>query len=140
MVKELLSDICSINGINFVVGNEHTVAEMLVKGDIYPQFDETTLHLNSGLWTMHINIDSISKVEIIKDKELSGFIPNLFYISFKDQKNGTIFSVFLPNPYLDEHYNKIDLQEDKMQIIEDLIEKYAGKENIEFLDKSEDTN
>lgn len=138
MMRDLgnvIKDLLKIKDGTFAIGNDHSVGEMKVHGDEKFSEENGVIHMTSKRWTIHLDLSGVNEGKFIKQKEPSGTIPYILYLSLRDKEDYSIISFFFPNPWLDINGNVVEFDSNKHKLFESLKNKYIKKKVFTFLEK-----
>ena len=134
MIKQLFEEICRIKGGTFVISNAECACEMKLNQLPSTLFQGEILHISAPEWNFHINTAGIAEAHFVKQKEPSGTIPFLYFLSFKDKDQQTLLSFFFPNPYLNSNTEKSNYQKDREILFESIKNKYSSPPLIKYIE------
>ena len=99
-MKNLITDLASINRMLFVVGGGACVSEMYSDGQTEPQFHDRWGMIESGPWHLHLDMSSIKQAQFVEAEDHGA--PMLYYVRFSDPSDETLVRAYFPNPYLND--------------------------------------
>ena len=121
MLKDLLSDIISINNVLLIVKSNGVTSEMRSNSLSIKQKDRwITIGDNDGPCHMHINHDMIKNAEFIVEEKLER---TSFSVRFFDSNNERVLACFFTKMY-DENKN---LKLERKKLYDDLLRKYGQR-------------
>ena len=127
MLKDLLSDIISIDDILLIVKSNGATSEMRSNSLSIKQKDRwITIGDNDGPCHMHINHDMIKNAEFIVEEKVER---TSFSVRFFDSNDERVLACFFTKMY-DENKN---LKLERKKLYDDLLEKYGQKIEIKRL-------
>ncbi|RDJ31563.1 MAG: hypothetical protein DWQ18_01665 [Crenarchaeota archaeon] len=125
MLKEILSDLLSIDDILFVVKSNGATAEIRSNSLGIRQKDQwITIGENDGPCHMHLNDTLVRSAQFVREEKPER---TSFSVRFYDEKGERILGVFFTKMY-DE---KMNLKQDRKKLYDALSQKY-GTEMIYF--------
>ena len=121
MLKDILSDIVSVNDVLMIVKSNGVTSEMRSNSLSIRQNDQwITIGDNDGPCHMHVNNDMIKKAEFVEEEKPDR---TSFSIRFFDKNDERVLACFFTKMY-DENKN---LKLDRKKFYDDLLEKYGQK-------------
>ena len=127
MLKDLLSDIISIDDVLLIVKSNGATSEMRSNSLSIKQKDQwITIGDNDGPCHMHVNHDMIKNAEFIVEEKPERIS---FSVKFFDGNNERVLACFFTKMY-DEDKN---LKLERKKLYDDLLEKYGQKIEIKRL-------
>ncbi len=132
---DVIKDLLKIKNGTFAIGNDHSVGEMKVSGDEKFKVENGVVHITSMKWTIHLDLSGVNEGKFIKQKEPSGTIPYILYLSLRDKEDYSIISFFFPNPWLDSKGNVVEFDKKKFNIFENTREKYFNQKSFLYEEK-----
>ena len=121
MLKDILSDIVSVNDVLMIVKSNGVTSEMRSNSLSIRQNDQwITIGDNDGPCHMHVNNDMIKKAEFVEEEKPER---TSFSIRFFDKNDERVLACFFTKMY-DENKN---LKLDRKKFYDDLLEKYGQK-------------
>jgi hypothetical protein len=127
MLKELLSDIISVEDVLLVIKSNGATSEMRSNSLNIRQKDQwITIGDNDGPCHMHINPYMIKHAEFVMEKKPERIS---FSVRFFDDSNERVLGCFFTKMY-DENKN---LKIERKKLYDDLLEKYGQKIEIKKL-------
>lgn len=127
LVKELAKD----DRIMWVVGGGEVVSENNSKGIKEPEVHEGSVTLEADNWHFHLGIDSVTGIQFVEAESHGDLLS--YYVRFSNDKEETLVRGYFPNPYLDEKFQRTELQPEKLKAFEDMKERYVGRDGIIFV-------
>ena len=125
MLKDLLSDIVQINDILLIVRTAGAITEMRSNSLNLRQKDNwITLGDNDGPCHMHIDANTVSKAQFVKEQKEN---KTSYSIRFFDNKGEKLMSAVFS-----KMYDGINIKPDRAKLYDDLFCKYGSKETITF--------
>ena len=119
MLKELLSDIISVDDVLLVVKSNGATSEMRSNSLSIRQKDQwVTIGDNDGPCHMHVNNDMLKRAEFIEEEKPER---TSFSVRFFDSNNERILACFFTKMY-DENKN---LRLERKKLYDDLMKKYG---------------
>ena len=126
MLKELLSDIIKVDDVLIIVRSQGAIIEMRSNSLGIRQKDKwITIGENDGPAHMHIDASNIKEARFIKEQKTDRVSHS---IRFFDNDGEKQFSTVFAKMY-DE---KMNLNESRKKLYDDLFEKYGSKQILEF--------
>ena len=126
MLKELLSDVIQVDDVLIIVRSEGAIIEMRSNSLGIRQKDKwITIGENDGSAHMHIDASNIKEARFIKEQKTDRVSHS---IRFFDKDGEKQFSTVFAKMY-DE---KMNLNESRKKLYDDIFEKYGSKEILEF--------
>ena len=121
MLKDILSDIISVDDILMIVKSNGATSEMRSNSLSIRQNNQwITIGDNDGPCHMHINNDMIQKAEFVEEEKLER---TSFSVRFFDKNDERVLACFFTKMY-DEDKN---LKLERKKLYDDLLEKYGRK-------------
>jgi len=121
MLKDILSDIVSVNDVLMIVKSNGATSEMRSNSLSIRQNDQwITIGDNDGPCHMHVNNDMIKKAEFVEEEKPER---TSFSVRFFDKNDERVLACFFTKMY-DENKN---LKLDRKKFYDDLLEKYGQK-------------
>ena len=121
MLKDLLSDIISINNVLLIVKSNGVTSEMRSNSLSIRQKDQwITIGDNDGPCHMHVNHDMIKNAEFIVEEKVER---TSFSVRFFDSNNERVLACFFTKMY-DENKN---LKLERKKLYDDLLRKYGQR-------------
>ena len=121
MLKDILSDIVSVNDVLMIVKSNGVTSEMRSNSLSIRQNDQwITIGDNDGPCHMHVNNDMIKKAEFVEEEKPER---TSFSVRFFDKNDERVLACFFTKMY-DENKN---LKLDRKKFYDDLLEKYGQK-------------
>ena len=121
MLKDLLSDIISVDDVLLIVKSNGATSEMRSDSLSIKQKDQwITIGDNDGPCHMHINNDMINRVEFIEEEKPERIS---FSVRFFDNNNEIILKCFFTKMY-DENKN---LRLERKKLYDNLLTKYGQR-------------
>jgi len=126
MLKDLLSDIVSVDDVLFVIKANGATSEIRSNSLNIKQKDQwITIGDNDGPCHMHVNHDMIKNAEFIVEEKPERIS---FSVRFFDNNNERVLACFFTKMY-DENKN---LKLERKKLYDDLVEKYGQKIEIKL--------
>ncbi len=127
MLKELLSDIITIDDILIIVRNNGAIIEMRSNSlNIHQKEKWITIGDNDGPCHMHIDSSLITEARFVQEKRTDR---TSYSIRFFDKEGEKRFSTVFAKMY-DE---KLNLNPQRKKLYDDLFEKYGSQQTIKFV-------
>ena len=127
MLKELLSDIITIDDILIIVRNDGAIIEMRSNSlNIRQKEKWITIGDNDGPCHMHIDSSLITEARFVQEKRTDR---TSYSIRFFDKDGEKRFSTVFAKMY-DE---KLNLNPQRKKLYDDLFEKYGSQQTIKFV-------
>ena len=121
MLKDLLSDIISVDDVLLIVKSNGATSEMRSDSLSIKQKDQwITIGDNDGPCHMHVNNDMINRVEFIEEEKPERIS---FSVRFFDNNNEIILKCFFTKMY-DENKN---LRLERKKLYDNLLKKYGQR-------------
>ena len=121
MLKDILSDIVSVDDVLMIVKSNGATSEMRSNSLSIRQNNQwITIGDNDGPCHMHINNDIIQKAEFVEEEKLER---TSFSVRFFDKNDERVLACFFTKMY-DEDKN---LKLERKKLYDDLLEKYGRK-------------
>ncbi len=128
---ELLRVLASNDQMMWVVGGSGVVSENNSKGIKEPEVHGNDVTMEAENWHFHLGLDSITGVQFV-EAESHGDLMS-YYIRFSNAQEETLVRSYFPNPYLDEEFNRTELQPERLRAFEKMRDQYVGREGIVFV-------
>lgn len=129
-LKDLLRDLAGLDEMLWVIGGAEAVSENSSRGMEEPTFSGGYANLEADNWHVHLKLDDVAGVQFVEAED--HVAPYLYYVRFSNKAEETLFRVYFPNPYLDDNFNPVEFQPEKLKLFEDYRDKYVGKDGIVF--------
>jgi len=121
MLKDLLSDIVSVDDVLMVVKSNGVTSEMRSNSlNIRQNNQWITIGDNDGPCHMHVNNDMVKRVEFVEEEKPERIS---FSVRFFDKNNERVLACFFTKMY-DENKN---IKLDRKNLYDYLLEKYGQK-------------
>ncbi len=131
--EKLIRELASLQGMLWVVGGGEVVSENGSKGMKEPSLDGGYLDVEADNWHLHMKPDSITGIQFVEAEDRAHGVPFLYYVRFSGACDETVLRVYFPNPHMDEEGNPAEFQPAKLDLFEDLRDRYANQDGIEFV-------
>ena len=119
MLKDILSDIVSVNDVLMIVKSNGVTSEMRSNSlNIRQNNQWITIGDNDGPCHMHVNNDMIKKAEFVEEEKPER---TSFSVRFFDKNDERVLACFFTKMY-DENKN---LRLERKKLYDDLLEKYG---------------
>ena len=119
MLKDILSDIVSVNDVLMIVKSNGVTSEMRSNSLSIRQNDQwITIGDNDGPCHMHVNNDILKRAEFVEEEKPERIS---FSVRFFDSNNERILACFFTKMY-DENKN---LRLERKKLYDDLMKKYG---------------
>ena len=126
--KQLIADLCSIEGGCWVVGGEAAVSENFLWKYATPCFDGGYMALETPTWHIHLPLADVTEVQFVEAEDL--IAPFLYYVRFSSFQGDTLLRLYFPNPYLDDCGQIAGFQPERLAMFEKYRDKYVGVKGI----------
>ena len=127
MLKDLLSDIVSVDDVLMVVKSNGVTSEMRSNSlNIRQNNQWITIGDNDGPCHMHVNNDMVKRVEFVEEEKPERIS---FSVRFFDKNDERVLACFFTKMY-DEDKN---LKLERKKLYDDLLEKYGQKIELKRL-------
>ena len=124
MLKDILSDIVSVNDVLMIVKSNGVTSEMRSNSLSIRQNDQwITIGDNDGPCHMHVNNDMIKKAEFVEEEKPER---TSFSVRFFDKNDERVLACFFTKMY-DENKN---LRLERKKLYDDLLEKYGQSNKV----------
>ena len=121
MLKDILSDIVSVNDVLMIVKSNGVTSEMRSNSLSIRQNDQwITIGDNDGPCHMHVNNDMVKRVEFVEEEKPERIS---FSVRFFDKNDERVLACFFTKMY-DENKN---IKLDRKNLYDYLLEKYGQK-------------
>lgn len=129
-IAGLVRDLTGLEQMLWVIGGGDVVSENTAVGMKEPEFSNGYVNIEAEQWHIHLNADSVKGVQFVEAEDHG--IPFLYYVRFSDAQGETLFRVYFPNPYLDDHDKPAEFQPEKLKVFEDFRDRHVGRDGIIF--------
>ena len=127
MLKDLLSDIVSVDDVLMIVKSNGVTSEMRSNSlNIRQNNQWITIGDNDGPCHMHVNNDMVKRVEFVEEEKPERIS---FSVRFFDKNDERVLACFFTKMY-DENKN---IKLERKKLYDDLLEKYGQKIEIKKL-------
>jgi len=130
ILEILIRELCGLPQMLWVVGGGDVVSENASLGMREPDFTDGYATVRSDAWHFHISMESVTGIQFVEAEDHG--IPFLYYVRFSNEKEETLVRCYFPNPYLDDYDNTAEFQPEKLELFEELRDRYVGQEGIIF--------
>ena len=128
---ELLNELTNDHRMLWVVGGGTVVSENDSKGIKEPTVHGSNVTLEADNWHCHLDLDTVTGIQFV-EAIAHGDLP-CYYVRFSNAGEETLLRSYFPNPYLDDDFNRTELQPEKLQAFEDFRDRYLGRDGIVFV-------
>ena len=133
IVKRLLEELLSLEGMLVVVDSGGAVAELHPAAGMKPEFEDEWAMLEAGAWHVHLNLRKIDGVQFVEAEDNLHSFPKLYYVRMSDAEGGTTIRFYFPNPWLDDDERPTDFQPEKLRLFEGVRDRYVGTGGVVFV-------
>ena len=131
---ELLRVLASDDQMMWVVGGTGVVSENNSKGIKEPEVSGNYVTMEADNWHFHLGLDGITGIQFVETESHGDLMS--YYVRFSNAQEETLVRSYFPNPYLDEEFNRTELQPDKLRAFEKMRDQYVGREGIVFVKRA----
>ena len=128
---ELIKELAKSDTMMWVVGGGEVVSENNSKGIKEPEVSDGYVTIEADNWHFHLGIDKVTGIQFVEAESHGDLLS--YYVRFSNAQEDTMLRSYFPNPYLDESYNRTELQPDKLKFFEEFKSRYVGREGIVFV-------
>ena len=128
---ELLRELAKNDQMRWVVGGTGVVSENNSKGIKEPEVSDNYVTMEADNWHFHLGLDSITGIQFVEAESHGDLLS--YYVRFSNAEEETLVRGYFPNPYLDEKFNRTELQTEKLRAFEEFRDRYIGREGIVFV-------
>ena len=126
ILRELTQD----EAVMWVVGGGGVVSENNSKGIQPPEVANGYATIEADNWHFHIGLEQVTGIQFVEAQSHGDLLS--YYVRFSNAAEETLLRGYFPNPYLDENYQRTDLQPEKLRAFEEMRDRYVGQEGIIF--------
>lgn len=127
---EILRELAQDESVMWVVGGGGVVSENNSKGIKAPEVANGYATIEADNWHFHIGLEQVTGIQFVEAQSHGDLLS--YYVRFSNQAEETLLRGYFPNPYLDENYQRTDLQPEKLRAFEEMRDRYVGQEGIIF--------
>ena len=128
---ELIKELVKEEGLMWVVGGGPVVSENDSKGIKEPEYHEGSLTVEADNWHFHIMINDVTGIQFVESESHGDLLT--YYVRFSGDNEETLLRGYFPNPYLDDEFNRTELQADRLKAFTDMRERYVGRDGVIFV-------
>ena len=131
---ELMMDLARMEHMIWVVGGTSVVSENNSDGMKEPEIENGYIILEATNWHCHIAMDEVTNAQFV----LAQAHPDLvsYYVRFSRGYDKTLIRCYFPNPCLNDNHERVEFQQDKLDIFEDKKNRYVNENDIVFVDRT----
>jgi hypothetical protein len=134
LIKELATD----DTMMWVVGGGPVVSENDSKGIKEPEYHNGSLTVEADNWHFHVMIDDVTGIQFVESESHGDLLT--YYVRFSGDNEATLLRGYFPNPYLDDEFNKTELQPERLKAFTVMREKYVGRDGVIFVRRTPPTH
>ena len=127
---EILRELAQDESVMWVVGGGGVVSENNSRGIKAPEVANGYATIEADNWHFHIGLEQVTGIQFVEAQSHGDLLS--YYVRFSNQAEETLLRGYFPNPYLDENYQRTDLQPEKLRAFEEMRDRYVGQEGIIF--------
>ena len=127
---EILRELAQDESVMWVVGGGGVVSENNSRGIKAPEVANGYATIEADNWHFHIGLEQVTGIQFVEAQSHGDLLS--YYVRFSNQAEETLLRGYFPNPYLDENYQRTELQPDKLRAFEEMRDRYVGQEGIIF--------
>lgn len=127
---EILQELTQDEAVMWVVGGGGVVSENNSRGIKAPEVANGYATIEADNWHFHIGLEQVTGIQFVEAQSHGDLLS--YYVRFSNQAEETLLRGYFPNPYLDENYQRTDLQPEKLRAFEEMRDRYVGQEGIIF--------
>lgn len=127
---EILRELAQDESVMWVVGGGGVVSENNSRGIKAPEVANGYATIEADNWHFHIGLEQVTGIQFVEAQSHGDLLS--YYVRFSNQAEETLLRGYFPNPYLDENYQRTELQPEKLRAFEEMRDRYVGKEGIIF--------
>lgn len=129
-ILEILQELTQDEAVMWVVGGGGVVSENNSRGIKAPEVANGYATIEADNWHFHIGLEQVTGIQFVEAQSHGDLLS--YYVRFSNQAEETLLRGYFPNPYLDENYQRTDLQPEKLRAFEEMRDRYVGQEGIIF--------
>ena len=127
---EILRELAQDESVMWVVGGGGVVSENNSRGIKAPEVANGYATIEADNWHFHIGLEQVTGIQFVEAQSHGDLLS--YYVRFSNQAEETLLRGYFPNPYLDENYQRTELQPEKLRAFEEMRDRYVGQEGIIF--------
>lgn len=127
---EILQELTQDEAVMWVVGGGGVVSENNSRGIKAPEVANGYATIEADNWHFHIGLEQVTGIQFVEAQSHGDLLS--YYVRFSNQAEETLLRGYFPNPYLDENYQRTELQPEKLRAFEEMRDRYVGQEGIIF--------
>ena len=132
---ELLNELTQDGRMLWVVGGGSVVSENDSRGIKEPDVHGSNVTIEADNWHCHLDLDTVTGIQFVQAIAHGDLL--CYYVRFSnDDQEETLLRSYFPNPYLDDDFNRTELQPEKLQAFRDFRDRYVGRHGIVFVNRS----
>ena len=136
-LSDIINDLIGTQGLFFLVGRRGASAELEPDPGEAPEYQSGGwVGVKGRGWHAHIKLDLVRSVEFVEQED-HGTVPTLYYVSFLDGENETVFQAYFSNPHLDDQQQPTEFQPEKLRLFEEIRDRYVDGEGFTFARRRE---
>ncbi len=135
---DILRELAQDDKMLWVAGSGPVVSENDSKGIQEPEVHGSNVTIEAYNWHCHLDLDVVTGIQFVEAVAHGDLLS--YYIRFSGAQEETLLRSYFPNPYLDDNFNRTELQPEKLQAFEDFRDRYVGHDGVVFVNLSAQTS
>ena len=131
---DILRELTQDDRMLWVAGSGPVVSENDSKGIQPPEIHGRYVTIEADNWHCHLDLDVVTGIQFVEAVAHGDLLS--YYVRFSGAREETLLRSYFPNPYLDDDFNRTDLQPDRLQAFEDFRDRYVGRNGIVFVQRT----
>ncbi len=131
ITQDLIRELTKDEKVMWVVGGGSVVSENNSKGISEPEYSGGFLTVEADNWHFHVPVDKVTGIRFVEAESHGDLLS--YYVRFSGDNEETMLRGYFPNPYLDDDNKRTELQPEKLQVFNDMRERYEGRDGIIFV-------
>ena len=128
---DILRELAQDDRILWVAGSGPVVSENDSKGIQEPEVHGSNVTIEADNWHCHLDLNIVTGIQFVEAVAHGDLLS--YYVRFSNAQEETLLRSYFPNPYLDDDFNRTDLQPERLQAFENFRDRYVGRDGIVFV-------
>lgn len=131
---ELMLDLAKMDNMIWVIGGRSVVSENSTEGMLEPEIENGYVSLEATNWHCHILMEDVTNAQFVLAQAHQDLIS--YYVRFSKGYDKTLIRSYFPNPNLDNHLNRIEFQQERLDVFNGKKAQYVNDAEIVFVDRT----
>ena len=128
---DILRELAQDDRMLWVAGSGPVVSENDSKGIRQPEVHGSNVTIEADNWHCHLDLDIVTGIQFVEAVAHGDLLS--YYVRFSNAQEDTLLRSYFPNPYLDDDFNRTELQPERLQVFEDFRDRYVGRDGVVFV-------